>query len=80
MSTLEATVNMVEKLSDENLIIVQNLANQLLLWQNISESPNTVLTKEQFLQELEESRIQSREGRTKNASQAVKEMRKRYGL
>lgn len=80
MSTLEATVGVVELLSEENLVKVQYVARQLLMNQDNTKLPEGVLTKQQFLEELEISRHQAKSGQCRDAREAVDDIRSRYGL
>lgn len=80
MSTLEATVGVVELLSEENLEKVQYVARQLLMNQDDAMLREDVLTKQQFLEELEISRHQAETGQCREAREAVKDIRSRYGL
>lgn len=80
MSMLEATVGVVELLSEENLEKVQYVARQLLMNQDDAMLREDVLTKQQFLEELEISRHQAETGQCRDAREAVKDIRSRYGL
>ena len=80
MSTLEATVGVVELLSEENLEKVQYVARQLLMNQDDAMLREDVLTKQQFLEELEISLHQAETGQGRDAREAVKDIRSRYGL
>ncbi len=80
MSTLEATIGVVELLSEDNLIKLQNVARQMLLGQESTQSALTGTTKQQFLDELVVSRAQSEEGNVKEAKAVTRELRGKYGL
>lgn len=80
MSTLEATVGVVELLSEENLVKVQYVARQLLMNQDNVKLQENILTKQQFLDELELSREQASTGKCRDAKDAVNDIRSRYGL
>ena len=74
MSTLEATVGVVELLSEENLEKVQYVARQLLMNQDDAMLREDVLTKQQFLDELELSREQAGTGKCRDAKDAVNDI------
>lgn len=80
VSTLEATIGVVELLSEDNLIKLQNVARQMLLSQESTQSTETRMTKQQFLEELEISRTQIETGKAKDARSVTKELRAKYGL
>lgn len=80
MGTLEATLDVVELLSEENLEKIQYVARQLLMSQNNSGQVEEALTKQKFLEELEISRYQSKNGQYREAGEAVNDIRSRYGL
>lgn len=48
MSTLEATVDMMERLSEENLVKVQYVTRQLLMTQENGRTQENIMTKQRF--------------------------------
>lgn len=75
MSTLEATVSMIERCTEDELQVVQQVIRQFLL----NRGPQTI-TKNQFLEELELSRKQHQNGQSQGASEVLTELRDKYGL
>ncbi len=75
MSTLDATVSMVQICTEEELQVVQQVIRQFFL----NRSTQTT-TKSQFLEELDISRKQYQNGQCQEAHQALSELREKYGL
>ena len=75
MSTLDTTVSMVQKCTEDELQVVQQVIRQFFLNR---ESHTT--TKKQFLEELQISRGQHQSGQSQEAGEALEELRKKYGL
>lgn len=75
MSTLDATLSMVQRCTEDELQVVQQVIRQFLL----NRSPHAT-TKSQFLEELEVSRKQHQNGQCQEATEAMAELRKKYGL
>ncbi len=75
MSTLEATVSMIEKCTEDELQVVQQVIRQFFL----NRSPQAI-TKNQFLEELELSRRQHQNGECQEATAALSELRDKYEL
>ena len=75
MSTLEATVSMIEKCTEDELQVVQQVIRQFFL----NRGAQTI-TKNQFLEELELSRNQRQNGQCQEATEALTELRDKYGL
>ena len=75
MSTLDATVSMVQRCTEEELQVVQQVIRQFFL----NRSTQTT-TKSQFLEELDISRKQYQNGQCQEAHQAWSELREKYGL
>ena len=75
MSTLEATVSMIEKCTEDELQVVQQVIRQFFL----NRSPQAI-TKNQFLKELELSRRQHQNGECQEATAALSELRVKYEL
>jgi len=75
MSTLDTTVAMVQKCTEDELLVVQQVIRQFFL----NRGPHTT-TKKQFLEELQISRGQHQSGQNQEAGEALAELREKYGL
>lgn len=75
MSTLEATVSMIEKCTEDELQVVQQVIRQFFL-----NRGTPTITKTQFLEELNLSRKQHQNGQCQEASEALTELREKYGI
>lgn len=75
MSTLDITVSMVQKCTEDELQVVQQVIRQFL-----QNRKTQMLTKSQFLTELEISRNQHQNGQSQEASKALAELREKYEL
>lgn len=75
MSTLDITISMVQKCTEDELQVVQQVIRQFFLNRG---SQNT--TKKQFLEELEISRKQHQNGQSQEANEVLAELREKYGL
>lgn len=75
MSTLDATVSMVQRCTEDELQVVQQVIRQFLL-----NRGSQTTTKSQFLEELEISRKQHQNGQCQEADEALAELREKYGL
>lgn len=75
MSTLDTTVSMVQKCTEDELQVVQQVIRQFFL----NRGPHTT-TKKQFLEELQISRGQHQSGQNQEAGKALAELRGKYGL
>ena len=75
MSTLDTTVSMIQKCTEEELQVVQQVIRQFFL----NRGPRTT-TKKQFLEELQISRRQHQNGQSQESSEALAELREKYGL
>ena len=71
MSTLDATVSMVQRCTEEELQVIRQFF--------LNRSTQTT-TKSQFLEELDISRKQYQNGQCQEAHQALSELREKYGL
>ncbi len=80
MSTLETTVDMMERLSEENLVKVQYVTRQLLMTQENGRTQENIMTKQRFLEELELSRQQATAGRYRDAQEVVNDIRSKYDI
>ncbi len=75
MSTLDTTVSMVQKCTEDELQVVQQVIRQFFL----NRGPH-ITTKKQFLEELQISREQHQNGQSQDAGEALAELREKYGL
>ena len=75
MSTLDTTVSMIQRCTEDELQVVQQVVRQFFL----NRAPHTI-TKKQFLEELEISRVQHQNGQSQEAGEALAELREKYGL
>ena len=78
MSTLDATVSLLETLSEEQLLCIQELAKRLA--KKSKNNPYAPMSEAELLAELAEAREDEREGRIKDADQAIRDLREKYGL
>lgn len=75
MSTLETTVSMVQRCTEDELQVVQQVIRQFLL-----NRASQTITKKQFLAELEISKAQHQNGRSQEANETLAELREKYGI
>lgn len=75
MSTLDTTVSMIQKCTEDELQVVQQVIRQFFL----NRGPHTT-TKKQFLEELQISRGQHQSNQNQEAGEALAELRTKYGL
>lgn len=75
MSTLDTTVSMVQKCTEEELQVVQQVIRQFFLNRSLQAT-----TKKQFLEELEISRNQHQNGQHQEANESLAELRAKYEL
>lgn len=76
MSTLDATVSMMSKCTEEELLAIQQVIIQFVY----ARENKTVLTREQFMEELKISREQYKNGQYKEAEEVLQEMRSKYAV
>lgn len=79
MSTVEATVSMLETMPEDARIMVYNYT-QSLFTSRKPENPFTPLTTDIILSDLEESRKQINEGKGLNISDALDELGEKHGF
>ncbi len=79
MSTVEATVLMLENMPEEARIMVYNYTQSLFISRN-PENPFIPLPADMILADLEESRGQIDEGKGLYASDALDELGKKHGF
>lgn len=75
MSILDTTVSMIQKCTEDELQVVQQVIRQFFL----NRGPHTT-TKKQFLEELQISREQHQNGQSQEACEALAELREKYEL
>lgn len=75
MSTLDTTVSMIQKCTEDELQVVQQVIRQFFL-----NRGSQATTKGQFLEELEISRKQHQNNQCQEANKALAELRDKYGL
>lgn len=79
MSTLEATVSMLQSLPEAELLTIYDLTRRFYIKQNKDVEPKA-MTEEQMLDKLEVSREHAAEGRMMDADIAISKLRTKYGL
>ncbi len=79
MTTLETTVSMLEMLPEDDLLRIQNFAKCLLMSQK-DDTPFKVLTKEQILEQLDESANQFNNNEYDDAEAFADKLAKKYDL
>ncbi len=75
MSTLDTTVSMIQRCTEDELQVVQQVIRQFFL----NRGTHTT-TKKQFLEELKISREQHQNGQNQEAGETLAELREKYGL
>lgn len=75
MSTLDITVSMMQKCTEDELQVVQQVIRQFL-----QNRKTQTLTKDQFLAELKISRDQHQNAQSQEADEALAELRAKYEL
>ena len=79
MSTLEATVSMLQSLPEAELLAIHDLTRRLYINQN-KDVELKVMTEEEILDKLDVSRKHADEGRVIDADVAISKLRVKYGL
>ena len=77
MSTLEATVSMLETLPEEDLMAINGIVRRFVVKES---NPYRPLSKEETLEKLAKSRKHAEECRLTDARQAVEEIRQKHGI
>lgn len=77
MSTLESTISMLRVLPEADVEVIFEMTKKLF---EDKSSPFIPVSKEQILQDVEISEKQIDQGKKTGASEAIQELRKRYGL
>ena len=75
MSILDTTVSMIQRCTEDELQVVQQVIRQFF-----RNRESQTITKSQFLGELEISRKQHQNGQCQDANEALTELRDKYGL
>lgn len=75
MSTLDATVSMIQRCTEDESQVVQQVIRQFFL-----NRTSQTTTKSQFLEELEISRKQYQNGQSQETNETLVELREKYGL
>ncbi|MDE7207005.1 MAG: hypothetical protein K2N90_07600 [Lachnospiraceae bacterium] len=75
MSTLDTTVSMIQRCTEDELQVVQQVIRQFF-----RNRESQMVTKSQFLGELEISRKQYQNDQCQEAGEALTELRDKYGL
>lgn len=75
MSMLDTTVSMIQRCTEDELQVVQQVVRQFFL-----NRESHTITKKQFLEELEISRVQHQNGQSQEAGEVLAELREKYGL
>lgn len=79
MSTLDATISMLETMPEEARIRVYEYTKGLFLCRR-PESPFTSITEEMVLADLEVSTEEFEDGKGKDAKSTILEMRRQHGF
>lgn len=79
MSTLEATISMLQSLPESELLTIYDLTRRFYIKQKKTAEVEA-MTEEQILEKLETSRRHTAEGRVMDADVAISKLRMKYGL
>jgi hypothetical protein len=79
MSTLEATISMMEMLPEDDLILIRNFTTTLYEKRK-NNNPFMPLTEEKLISDLEISRKQIEKGQCQDMKTALEEVGEKYGL
>ncbi|MCD8152389.1 MAG: hypothetical protein LUD71_04845 [Clostridiales bacterium] len=79
MSTIDATLSMLEAMPEDARIRVMEFTQKLFVSKKPA-NPYTPLSQDQILSDLAESRQQIEEGRVRLMEEALDEIEKRYGF
>ena len=77
MSTLESTISMLRVMPEADVQIIFEMTKKLF---NDQTSPFTYVSKEQILEDIDESLKQVESGKTVKAAEAISQLRTAYGL
>lgn len=79
MSTLEATVLMLQSLPESELLTIYDLTRRLYIKQN-KDIEFKVMTEAEMIDKLDTSRKHAEEGMVMDADVAISKLRAKYGL
>lgn len=79
MSTLEATVSMLETLPESELLAIHDMTRRFFI-KHTAQNPLEPMTEQQMLEKLEVSRKHAEEGKMMDADVAISRIREKYGL
>ena len=79
MSTLEATVSMLQSLPESELLTIYDLTRRLYIKKG-KDMELKAMTEEEMLDKLDASRKHADEGRVMDADVAISKLRVKYGL
>ena len=79
MSTLEATLSMLEVMTEESRQMVFEYTQELFTSLQ-KENPFIPVNEEQVLHDLNISRQQASQGKVRNMGEALEDLRKRHGF
>ena len=79
MSTREATVSMLETMSEEDLRVINQLITRMMFRPQI-ENPYRPLSEDELYTKLDNARQETEAGLARPAEVAVAEMREKYGF
>ena len=80
MSTLEATVSMLEALPEDAKVLVYQYTKSLFAADQAQANPFLPLTEEQILSDLAQSRQEIADGKGVNMKEALAEMGEKHGF
>ena len=80
MNTLEYTVSMLETMSEDKLIEVQNYIRYIIFKDTEETSPLTPLTEDMIVDQLTDSIKKSDEGMLTSADEVSRRMREKYEI
>ncbi len=79
MSTLEATISLLEMMPEESRQMVFEYTQELFSSSKMT-NPFVPVSKEQILNDLELSRRQVSQGKVRNMAAALEDLRRRHGF
>jgi EAL domain-containing protein (putative c-di-GMP-specific phosphodiesterase class I) len=79
MSTIEATISMMEVLPEDDLVQICNFTTMLYEKRKVN-NPFVPLTEEKLMSDLETSRTQIAQGKSLNMKTALEQLGAKYGI
>jgi EAL domain-containing protein (putative c-di-GMP-specific phosphodiesterase class I) len=79
MSTMEATISMMEVLPEDDLVQICNFTTMLYEKRKVN-NPFVPLTEEKLMSDLETSRTQIAQGKSLNMKTALEQLGAKYGI